>query len=92
MKQVEEMLVAAFPEYLVVTQPRPDGSLLFTLQQDGQLVLRRALSFGQVRSRMQLDWVIGSVRRDLAIEAGQAPVIAALQSQSRIRLPSYDFN
>lgn len=91
MKQVEDILSTAFPEFDVVTQHRPDGSLLLSLQQGGRPVLRRALSYGQVQSRLQLDWVIGSLRRDLAIEAGQAPAIAALQSQSRIRLPRYEY-
>lgn len=89
MKQIEETLVAAFPEYEVLLEPRPDGSLLFSLQQGERQVMRRALSFSQLQNRTQLDWLIGSVQRDLAIEAGQTPMLARLQSQSRVRLPTY---
>lgn len=90
-KPVEETLIAAFPEFDVLVEPRPDGSLLLTLQQEERLVMRRALSLGQVQSEMHLEWLISSIQRDLAIEAGRAPMIAKLQSQSRIRLPTYEF-
>lgn len=89
MKQVGEIFTAAFPEFDVDTLPRPDGSLLLILQRDGHPVLRRALSYGQLHCRLQLEWLIGAVRRDLAMEAGKAPSITALQSQSRLRLPRY---
>ncbi|GAB3383822.1 DUF3509 domain-containing protein [Azotobacter armeniacus] len=89
MKQIEETLIAAFPECDVLIEPRPDGSLLLTLQQGERLVMRRALSLSQVQNRVHLDWLISSVQRDLAIEAGKAPMLARLQSQSRVRLPTY---
>ncbi|MFC0711231.1 DUF3509 domain-containing protein [Azorhizophilus paspali] len=89
MKQIEETLVAAFPEYQVLLKQRPDGSLLFTLRQDGRPVMRRALSLDQMRNSLQLDWLISAIQRDLAIEAGEAPMVARLQSQSRLRLPTY---
>ncbi|GAB3461588.1 DUF3509 domain-containing protein [Azotobacter salinestris] len=89
MKQIEETLIAAFPEYDVLLEQRPDGSLLFTLQQDEHPVMRRALSPTQMQNSLQLDWLIGAIQRDLAIEAGKAPMVARLQSQSRLRLPTY---
>ncbi|MEE4462636.1 DUF3509 domain-containing protein [Azotobacter chroococcum] len=89
MKQIVETFVAAFPDCEVLLERRPDDSLLLTLQHGERLVLRRALSLAQLRNRLQLDGVIGSIQRDLAIEAGQAPMLAMLQRQSRLRLPTY---
>lgn len=90
MSLAKQMLTAAFPDLKVSTVQRPDGGLLLTLHdQDGE-VLRRALSFRQVGSATELEWVISSIRRDLALEAGLAPSIARLQSQSRSALPTYE--
>lgn len=87
----EEILSAAFSEFEVVTTPRPDGGLLLVLRNDGRDVLKRAVSKGQAQNQLQLEWVISSIRRDLALEAGMSPAIARLQSQSRTRLPTYDY-
>ena len=87
----EKVLSAAFPEFQVVTAPRPDGGLLLTLRNDDRDVIKRALSKGQTQTDIQLEWVISSVRRDLALEAGMSPAIARLQSQSRTGLPTYEY-
>ncbi|WP_019339828.1 DUF3509 domain-containing protein [Stutzerimonas stutzeri] len=87
----EKVLSAAFPEFEVITAPRPDGGLLLTLRNDDREVIKRALSKGQTQTNIQLEWVISSVRRDLALEAGMSPAIARLQSQSRTGLPTYDY-
>jgi len=87
----EKILAAAFPEFEVVTNPRPDGGLLLTLRNDDRDIIRRALSKGQTQTNVQLEWVISSVRRDLALEAGMSPAIARLQSQSRTGLPTYQY-
>jgi len=87
----EKVLTAAFPEFEVLTTQRPDGGLLLVLRNDGRDVIRRAVSKGQTQTAVQLEWVISSIRRDLALEAGMSPAIARLQSQSRTRLPTYDY-
>jgi len=87
----EKVLSAAFPEFEVITAPRPDGGLLLTLRNDDRDVIKRALSKGQTQTDIQLEWVISSVRRDLALEAGMSPAIARLQSQSRTGLPPYEY-
>ncbi len=87
----EKVLSAAFPEFEVITAPRPDGGLVLTLRNDDREVIKRALSKGQTQTKIQLEWVISSVRRDLALEAGMSPAIARLQSQSRTGLPTYDY-
>ncbi|MGE6527697.1 DUF3509 domain-containing protein [Pseudomonas sp. NPDC077382] len=87
----EKVLSAAFPEFEVVTAPRPDGGLLLTLRNGDRDVIKRALSKGQTQTNIQLEWVISSVRRDLALEAGMSPAIARLQSQSRTGLPTYEY-
>ncbi len=87
----EKVLSAAFPEFEVVTCPRPDGGLLLTLRNDDRDIIKRALSKGQTQTNIQLEWVISSIRRDLALEAGMSPAIARLQSQSRTGLPTYEY-
>lgn len=91
MSNVTKSLTAAFPEFDVVTDKRPDGGVLLTLRNDGQDILRRAISPGQAASSVHLEWVISSIRRDLALEAGMSPAIAHLQSQSRTALPTYEY-
>ncbi|WP_217476051.1 DUF3509 domain-containing protein [Stutzerimonas stutzeri] len=87
----EKVLSAAFPEFEVLTCPRPDGGLLLTLRNDDRDIIKRALSRGQTQTNIQLEWVISSIRRDLALEAGMSPAIARLQSQSRTGLPTYEY-
>ena len=88
----EQVLTAAFPEFEVTTTQRPDGGLLLVLRNDdGREVIKRAVSKGQTQTAIQLEWVISSIRRDLALEAGMSPAIARLQSQSRTGLPTYEY-
>lgn len=89
MTAAEKILTAAFPEFDVLTAPRPDGGLLLTLRDADRDVIKRAVSRGQTQTSVQLEWVISSIRRDLALEAGLSPSIARLQSQSRTGLPTY---
>lgn len=91
MIDAEQVLAAAFPEFEVITSQRPDGGLLLVLRNDGRDVIKRAVSKGQAQTAVQLEWVISSIRRDLALEAGMSPAIARLQSQSRTRLPTYEY-
>lgn len=91
MNLAQKALTEAFPEFEVHIVTRPDGGLLLTLRNEEQDVLRRALSKGQAQAPMQLDWAISSIRRDLSLDAGVAPVITHLQSQSRSALPSYEY-
>ncbi|MBB3102721.1 DUF3509 domain-containing protein [Azomonas macrocytogenes] len=91
MSLAQDFLATAFPEFDVATVARPDGGVLVTLNADGQDVLRRALSRGQAQSHLQLEWLVSSIRRDLALEAGTSPAIAHLQSQSRVALPKYEY-
>jgi len=87
----QQYLTTAFPEFEVSTKNRPDGGLLLTLRNDNGAVVERALSKGQTQSRTQLEWVISSVLRDLALQAGMRPSVARLQSQSRTALPTYEY-
>lgn len=84
-----ETLTAAFPDFEVHTQTRPGGGLLLTLMSGERRILQRAVPYNQCTSKLQLEWLIAAIRRDLALEAGMAPVIANLQSQSRVKLPTY---
>lgn len=85
-----EMLSNAFKEFQIQVDKRPGGGLLVSLCQAEQPVLQRVLPVEQCQSALHLEWLISAIRRDLAIEAGRAPQIANLQSQSRMRLPTYN--
>src|SRR3546814_10683562 len=87
----QQFLTASSPEFEVLPQPRPDGGLLLTLRNDDRVLVKRALYKGQTQTRMQLEWVVSSVRRDLALEAVMSPSIEHLQSQSRTALPTYEY-
>ena len=91
MSLVQDLLPAAVPEFNVTVTVRPDGGVLVALDGDGQDTIRRALSPSQAASRLQLEWVVSSIQRDLALEAGVSPSIAQLQSQSRVALPTYEY-
>ena len=90
-KLANDVIRNAFPSFAVSTQMRPNGGVLVILQQ-GDKELRRAIPADHVQSKIHLEWVVSAIRRDLALEAGVAPVIADLQSQSRVRLPTYGYS
>ena len=90
MTAAQQFLTAAFPEFEVLTEPRPDGGLLLTLRRRPHAGKARAVE-RPTQTRIQLEWVVSSVRRDLALEAGMSPSIAHLQSQSRTALPTYEY-
>jgi hypothetical protein len=89
MSMALDTLSAAFPNYDVITDTRPGGGLRLTLKSGEETVLQRAIPATQCTSKMHLEWVISAIRRDLALEAGVPPSIVNLQSQSRVRLPTY---
>ena len=86
-----DVICNAFPTFEVSTQLRPNGGVLVVLR-EGDRELKRAIPADQAQSKIHLEWVVSAIRRDLAIEAGEAPVISDLQSQSRVRLPTYGYN
>lgn len=73
---------AAFPDFDVATQVRPDGGVLLILGSGDRMIARRAMAQGQFNTPAQLEWQISAIRRDLALEAGLSPRIAALQGQA----------
>lgn len=84
-----EKLLSAFPGLQTSTQSRPDGGLLFKLRDQTGRTVARALSYQQLQSSLQVEWVIGSIRRDLAMLPEELPAIASLQSQHRFDMPTY---
>jgi len=46
-------------------------------------------SVGGIVSWLILPWAISAIRRDLAEQASELPVISMLQSQQRFALPTY---
>jgi len=53
MNAAQRFLTAAFPEFEVLTAPRPDGGLLLTLRNDDRTIIKRALSKGQTQAEIQ---------------------------------------
>ncbi|MDZ5601413.1 DUF3509 domain-containing protein [Pseudomonas sp. RP23018S] len=89
MDLIQQKFTSVFPGYQVNTQPRPDGGILLTLRAADSKVSRRVLSYAQLHSAEQLSWAISAIRRDLAEQASELPVISMLQSQQRFALPTY---
>ncbi|PAV74354.1 hypothetical protein WR25_15529 [Diploscapter pachys] len=88
-QQRQQKFASLFTAYQVATQPRPDGGVLLTLRASDGVVTRRVLSYAQLHSAEQLSWAISAIRRDLAEQASELPVISMLQSQQRFALPTY---
>lgn len=84
-----EKLLSAFSEFQTSTQSRPDGGLLFKLKSKTGRTVSRTLSYHQLQSNLQIEWVIGSIKRDLAMQPEDLPAIASLQSQHRFDMPTY---
>lgn len=89
MDLIQEKFTSVFSAYQVTTAPRPDGGILLTLRASDGVVTRRVLTYGQLHSAEQLSWAISAIRRDLAEQASDLPVISMLQSQQRFALPTY---
>ena len=89
MDLIQQKLVSVFPAYQVSTQARPDGGVLLTLRAADNKVTRRVLTYSQLHNAEQLSWAISAIRRDIAEQASELPVITMLQSQQRFALPTY---
>jgi len=89
MDLIQQKFVSVFPAYQVSTQARPDGGVLLTLRAADNKVTRRVLTYSQLHNAEQLSWAISAIRRDLAEQASELPVIGMLQSQQRFALPTY---
>lgn len=87
MDLIQQKFASVFSAYQVNTKARPDGGVLLTLRAADGKVTRRVLTYGQLHSAEQLSWAISAIRRDLAEEASELPVISMLQSQQRFALP-----
>ena len=86
---VQEKFASVFSEFEVTTQLRPDGGVLLTLRNSEGMQIRRSVSYAQLHTPVQLDWVISAIRRDLAVQPSELPAISMLQSQHRFDLPTY---
>jgi len=86
---IQEKFSSVFSEFEVTTQPRPDGGVLLSLRNSEGKQTRRSVSYAQLNTPVQLEWVISAIRRDLAAQASELPAISMLQSQHRFDLPTY---
>ena len=89
MDLIQEKFASVFSAYQVATQSRPDGGILLTLRSADGKQVKRSISYSQLHSAEQLSWAISAIRRDLAEQASELPVISMLQSQHRFALPTY---
>ncbi|KIU49084.1 MULTISPECIES: DUF3509 domain-containing protein [Pseudomonas] len=89
MDLIQQKFASVFSAYDVTTQARPDGGVLLTLRAADGKQVKRSISYGQLHSAEQLSWAISAIRRDLAEQASELPVISMLQSQQRFALPTY---
>jgi hypothetical protein len=86
---IQEKFASVFSEFDVTTQARPDGGVLLSLRNNEGKQIRRCISYAQLHTPVQLEWVISAIRRDLAAQASELPAISMLQSQHRFDLPTY---
>jgi hypothetical protein len=86
---IQEKFASVFSEFEVTTQDRPDGGVLLSLRNSEGKQIRRSVSYAQLHSAVQLQWVISAIRRDLAAQASELPALSMLQSQHRFDLPTY---
>lgn len=86
---IQEKFASVFSDYEVTTQARPDGGVLLSLRSRDGTLTRRCVSYAQLHTPVQLEWVISAIRRDLAAQASELPAISMLQSQHRFDLPTY---
>lgn len=89
MDLIQEKFASVFSAYTVTTQARPDGGILLTLRAADGKQTRRSISYSQLHSGEELSWAISALRRDLAEQSSELPVISRLQSQQRFALPTY---
>ncbi|MBD8493902.1 DUF3509 domain-containing protein [Pseudomonas syringae] len=89
MTYIQEKFASVFSDYVVTTQARPDGGVLLTLRDHDGNQTRRCVSYAQLNTPVQLEWLISAIRRDLAAQASELPAITMLQSQHRFDLPTY---
>jgi len=80
MDLIQEKFASVFSAYDVTTQARPDGGILLTLRAADGTQTQRSISYAQLHSAEQLSWAISAIRRDLAGQASELPVISNLQS------------
>ncbi|MGQ7814862.1 DUF3509 domain-containing protein [Metapseudomonas furukawaii] len=78
-----DTLTKAFPEYELSTKARPDGGFVLTLQREERSFQR------VVGASAQLDWLISTLRRDLALEYGEVPPVESLKVLHGRPLPRY---
>ncbi|NWL78801.1 hypothetical protein DM872_18310 [Pseudomonas taiwanensis] len=78
-----DKLIGAFPEYELSTKPRPDGGFVLTLEREGKFFQR------VVAATAQLDWLVSTLQRDLALEHGEVPPVESLKVLHGKPLPRY---
>lgn len=78
-----DKLVSAFPEYQLSSKSRPDGGFVLTLEREGKTFQR------VVAATVQLDWLVSTLKRDLALEHGEVPPLDSLKMLHRKPLPRY---
>ena len=84
-----ERLVSAFAGFQTSTRNRPDGGVLFEIKVGNASTITRVISYMQLHNALQMEWLINSIRRDMAVRPEDLPALAALQSQQRFDMPTY---
>ena len=84
---IQEKFASVFSEFDVTTQARPDGGVLLSLRNSEGKQIRRCISYAQLHTPVQLEWVISAIR-DLAAQASECCIRAAT-SKGGFDLPPY---
>lgn len=81
-----KQLAKAFPDYALSAQRRPDGGYVVVLEKDDTRFQRLVPALKQPA---QLELIIATLRRDIALELGEVPPVESLRNLHSTPLPRY---
>jgi hypothetical protein len=90
MNSALQQIAAAFPDFQMTAQPRPDGGYLVILRRQDDTEVRRVVTIGQLATDTQTEWLINAMRRDMALQFGEVPPVESLRMLRQSGLPTYN--
>ncbi|WP_313513398.1 DUF3509 domain-containing protein [Pseudomonas sp.] len=89
MHQALETIAAAFPDYQISSKARPDGGCLLTVRHADGTEMKRVVSADQTGTAPRIEWLICTMRRDMAQQVGEVPPAESLRRLRESGLPTY---
>lgn len=89
MNSALQQIAAAFADFQMTAQPRPDGGYLLILRRQDATEVRRVVTASQLATSAGTQWLINALRRDMALQFGEVPPVDALRMLRQSGLPTY---